>query len=128
MNKKRNVIIGMLGVDLDNGKFARRWEKWRPTISLCQQKSLSIDRFELLCQPDFAELAETIAADIAQVSITTEVNKVKIEFDDPRDFEQVYGALHDFAQKYPFDTENEEYLIHITTGTHVAQICMFLLT
>src|SRR5262249_39318812 len=29
---------------------------------------------------------------------------------------------------YSFDTEREDYLIHITTGTHVAQICMFLLT
>ncbi|MFZ0678495.1 RNA repair transcriptional activator RtcR family protein, partial [Candidatus Binatus sp.] len=24
--------------------------------------------------------------------------------------------------------EREDYLIHITTGTHVAQICLFLLT
>src|SRR6185503_14636785 len=40
----------------------------------------------------------------------------------------VYGVLHDFARGYEFDTEREEYLIHITTGTHVAQICMFLLT
>ncbi|RJT67541.1 sigma 54-dependent transcriptional regulator, partial [Escherichia coli] len=27
-----------------------------------------------------------------------------------------------------FDTEREDYLVHITTGTHVAQICWFLLT
>ncbi len=33
-----------------------------------------------------------------------------------------------FATRYPFDTDNEEYLVHITTGTHVAQICWFLLT
>jgi sigma54-dependent transcription regulator len=36
--------------------------------------------------------------------------------------------LHDFARHYRFDPETERYLIHITTGTHVAQICMFLLT
>ena len=28
----------------------------------------------------------------------------------------------------PFDPEREDYLVHITTGTHVAQICLFLLT
>jgi transcriptional regulatory protein RtcR len=28
---------------------------------------------------------------------------------------------------YAFDTEREEYWAHITTGTHVAQICLFLL-
>ena len=53
---------------------------------------------------------------------------IQIDFADPWDFEQVYEALFNFARAYPFDTDSEDYLIHITTGTHVAQICMFLLT
>ena len=28
---------------------------------------------------------------------------------------------------YTFQPEKEDYLIHLTTGTHVAQICWFLL-
>jgi transcriptional regulatory protein RtcR len=40
----------------------------------------------------------------------------------------VYSALHDFVRRYSFNTEQFEYLVHITTGTHVAQICLFLLT
>ena len=36
--------------------------------------------------------------------------------------------MHDFTVRYDFDTDREEYLIHITTGTHVEQICLFLLT
>ena len=51
-----------------------------------------------------------------------------LDFADPWDFEEVYGKLLDFARAYPFDPEAEDYLIHITTGTHVAQICLFLLT
>ena len=48
---------------------------------------------------------------------------------DPWDFEEVYGALHDFARGLSRSTPSEEdYLVHITTGTHVAQICLFLLT
>ena len=39
----------------------------------------------------------------------------------------MYAALFDFAEQFPFDTENEEYWIHITTGTHVFQICLFLM-
>src|SRR5262245_41927894 len=42
--------------------------------------------------------------------------------------QQVYETLFNFARAYPFDTELEDYLIHITTGTHVAQICLYLLT
>jgi len=47
---------------------------------------------------------------------------------DAWDFEEVYTTYLDFATRYSFDTEHEEYLVHITTGTHVAQICWFLLT
>ena len=50
-----------------------------------------------------------------------------MEIKDPWDFEEVYGALFDFAHDYGFDDEREEYHIHLTTGTHVAQICWFLL-
>src|SRR5439155_15931501 len=46
----------------------------------------------------------------------------------PRDLEKVYGSLYQFARQYPFDVDQEEYLIHITVGTHIAQICLFLLT
>ncbi|MFX7002358.1 RNA repair transcriptional activator RtcR family protein, partial [Acinetobacter baumannii] len=58
----------------------------------------------------------------------TEVRLQQMELRNPWDFEEVYGALHDFVSAYPFDTEREDYLVHITTGTHVAQICWFLLT
>ena len=58
----------------------------------------------------------------------TEVVLHRIEFSDAWDFEQVYERLFTFARGYKFDTEAEDYLIHITTGTHVAQICLFLLT
>lgn len=128
MANKKCVIIGLLGPVLDNGKGAARWEKWRPTVALCQQASLLVDRLELLHQPRYTGLAETIEADIKQVSPETRVQRNLIEFENAWDFQEVYGALHDFARKFKFDTEREDYLIHITTGTHVAQICMFLLT
>ena len=51
-----------------------------------------------------------------------------IDFGDPWDFGLVYEQLHEFAQAYPFDPDREDYLVHVTTGTHVAQICLFLLT
>lgn len=51
-----------------------------------------------------------------------------VTIEDPWDFEEVYAAFLDFATQYTFDTDREEYFVHITTGTHVAQICWFLLT
>lgn len=51
-----------------------------------------------------------------------------LDFRDQWDFEEVYGKLLDFARAEPLDPDAEDYLVHITTGTHVAQICLFLLT
>ena len=69
----------------------------------------------------------SIEDDIAQVSPETKVVRHQLAFKDPWDFEEVYAGLHEFASGYPFDAEAEDYLVHITTGTHVAQICWFLL-
>lgn len=125
---KNTVVIGFLGTQLDYaGKGAARWEKWRPTVGLCQQEDLLVARLELLYDARSRGLAERTKLDIASVSPETEVRGVEMEFANPWDFEEVYAALHDFARGYPFDLEHEDYLIHITTGTHVAQICWFLL-
>ncbi|MCP5520418.1 MAG: sigma 54-interacting transcriptional regulator [Verrucomicrobiales bacterium] len=126
--KRRTVGIGLLGTVLDRGRGPERWESWRPTVALGQQEDLLFDRFELLFSRKFAKLAQTVAADFASVSPETEVHLREVAFQDAWDFEEVYGELHDYARGYPFRPETEDYLVHITTGTHVAQICLFLLT
>ena len=128
MQRKKRVIIGLVGTVLDAGQGPNRWEKWRPTVSLCQQEDFLVDRIELLHQRQATKLADLLSADIKSVSPETEVRQSLIEFNNAWDFEEVYGALHEFTRNYPFDPDAEEYLIHITTGTHVAQICLFLLT
>lgn len=126
---KPTVAFGLLGATLDRAsRDARRWEKWRPSVALCQQPDLLIDRYELLHQPRYTALAEQVKADVALVSPETEVRLHAFEMEDAWDFEEVYGALYDIARGFSFDVEAEDYLVHLTTGTHVAQICFFLLT
>ena len=122
------VVIGLLGSQLDAGRGNPRWERWRPTVALCQHEDLLVSRLELLHDRAQSALAETVAADVARVSPETVVRRHVLDVEDPWDFEQVYGALHDFARSARFAPEREDYLVHITTGTHVAQICLFLLT
>jgi transcriptional regulatory protein RtcR len=86
-----------------------------------------VSRFELLFDPKFTALAKVVTADIQQISPETEVRACHVPMRDPWDFEEVYGALHAFARSYKFQPEREDYLVHITTGTHVVQICLFLL-
>jgi len=125
---KEIVVIGMLGSSMDGGDGPERWDRWRPTVAVCQQEDLIVRRFEMLYQKRYERLARTIIDDIGSVSPETMVRSTRLEFNDPWDLEEVYGALHDFARNQKFDTAREEYLVHITTGTHVQQICMFLLT
>ena len=124
---KKNVVIGFMGTQLDSGQGAGRWSKWRPTVSLMQHEDQVIDRLELLYSSRHDKLAQTLVQDIANVSPETRVNLVDSDVQDPWDFGEMYASLYDWARNYRFDTERENYWVHITTGTHVAQICMFLM-
>jgi len=125
---RRRVAIGFLGTTLDTGKTDERWQKWRPTVALCQQPGLFIDRLELIHDTHSAALAKRVIEDIGHVSPGTEVREHLLSLKDWWDFSEVYTGLRDFADTYSFDPEREDYLVNITTGTHVAQICWFLLT
>lgn len=121
---KKNVVIGFLGTQLDSGKKRR----WRPSISLTKHVDFPIDRLELIYDRKFLRLAKSIKVEIEDEQAATEVLLQEVDLRDPWDFQEVYGALFDFAQGYGFDDEREDYYVHLTTGTHVAQICWFLLT
>ena len=116
MQPRKQVVIGMLGSTLDSGFHQERWNRWRPTLSLCKHTDLPVDRFELIYDPKFKDIANVVMADIQRVSPRTEVRGTEQSLKDAWDFVEVYAALHDFARGYAFDTEEEEYLVHITTG------------
>ena len=124
---KQKVVISFLGTQLDSGQGQGRWQKWRPNVALHQRRDFKPDRVELFYNAPYRELADLVVADIAEAAPDAVVNLVEMPMDNPWDFSEVYTKLHDWAAAYPFDLENEEYFAHITTGTHVAQICLFLL-
>ena len=121
------VVFGILGTQIDLGG-KHRWDRWRPTVDLCRHDDLIVDRLELIHGSDHAELARAVIADIARVSPETRVHQRCLDLADPWAFEEVYAGLLDLVRAYPFRPDDEDYLVHITTGTHVQQICLFLLT
>src|SRR5215831_82723 len=106
-SSRRTVVIGLLGTTVDRGMGPKRWETWRPSVAACQHEDLLINRFDLLHPRRFTRLAESVRADITQVSPETNVRLLHNEVTDPWDFEEVYGSLHDFARGYAFDTDAE---------------------
>ena len=63
---RRRVAISILGTTLDAGR-GERWKRWRPTVALCQQQGLFIDRLELLHGDNSINLAREIISDIETV-------------------------------------------------------------
>ncbi|MCL4153261.1 UNVERIFIED_CONTAM: hypothetical protein GTU68_012882 [Idotea baltica] len=96
-------------------------------MSLLMHHDFQVDEMVLLYQPDEEKLLNLTLRDIQQTCLNIKVTPFAINYDDPWDFEQVYGQLHDFAHSYTFNPESNNYYFHITTGTHVAQICVYLL-
>lgn len=125
---KSRVVVGLLGTKLDVAPRGERWASWRPSVAMCQHEDFVVDRFELLYERRSEPLMKEVVKDIQAVSPETDVRPHEISLSDPWDFEVVYAQLHEFTRNYSFNTEEEDYLVHITTGTHVAQICLFLLT
>ncbi|XTQ95637.1 RNA repair transcriptional activator RtcR [Xanthomonas sacchari] len=123
------VVFGMLGTQLDSGSGPGRWEKWRPTVALGMHEDFLLSRLELLTDlRRYQKLAEVVREDLGQVSPETQVQLHDTYLADPWDFEGVYATLHDFFAGYTFRPDEEDYYLHITTGSHVSQICGFLLT
>jgi transcriptional regulatory protein RtcR len=120
----RNVVLGFLGTQLDAG----RRRGWRPSVALCSQPDFPVDRIELLHDQRHLPLARQVQADSRAASPSTDVLLRRMDLRDPWDFQEVYGALFDLARDYGWDEDRERYHVHLTTGTHVAQICWFLLT
>ena len=100
-------MIGLLGTTLDTGRGPERWERWRPTVSLCQQETLVVDRLELLHDLKFTSLAQVITEDVRSISPETTVRPHVVSFENPWDLEKVYGSLYQFARQYPFDVDQE---------------------
>lgn len=123
------TVVGLLGTQLDASAHGKpeleRFRRWRPTVGLVSHETLPVARLVLLHPPNFAPLAKLVSGDVKKASPHTEVEALELAVRDPWDFEEVFAALLDFARSRSF--ENEELLIHITTGTHVQQICLFLL-
>lgn len=126
-SQNKRVILTILGSQLDSGLTNKRWERWRPTVALAD-KNFGADRIEILLTNEAHQgIADTVVKDIHSLGTGVDVVLNSVPMNNPWDFEEVYSRLYDFAKNYDFK-DGEEYIVHLVTGTHVSQICLFLLT
>ena len=125
---KTRVAFGIFGSMKDGSLGKDRWRKWRPTLALCLNEKLGVQRLELLIEAKQEEQAASLLKDLARLRPELVVNTHVLPIENPWDLAEVYGVLLDLSRKLVFDADKEEMLVHITTGTHVQQISLFLLT
>ena len=138
----KNIVIGMPGLGKDAPEQVRsydakikQWvdnpslENWRPSIGACLQKNLPVHKFILICEEQHSKKGRQLRDDIITLTPCKEVEIATIkDLQNPWDFKEVYQALEAFALDYKFSESDEEYFLHITTGTHAVQISFFLLS
>jgi transcriptional regulatory protein RtcR len=122
------TVISFLGAQLERWTGQERWDHWRPNVAMCQREDAVVRRLVLLTETRYGKLFDVVAADIAHASPETTIERRDLGLRNPWDFEEVFDALWQTANELDFDPESEDVLVHMTTGTHVAQICLFLLT
>jgi len=122
------TVLSFLGTTLDSRGDADRWHFWRPNVSMCQHEDQLVRRLILLSERRYLKLFNQVRDDIAAVSPETTVEHRDFALRDPWDFEEVFDKLFSLSKTLAFDPEQDDLLVHVTTGTHVAQICLFLLT
>ncbi|MFP3090302.1 RNA repair transcriptional activator RtcR family protein [Treponema sp. TIM-1] len=132
MNKHKKIIVfGFLGFDRDTGRGGV--DRWRSSISMFEHPEFPIDVFHVICpsvSPEFdaSRLVNEVLYDIAWLSPTTDLKSHIVDFKTPWDFKEVYGKIFNFCENFTFEPETEDYFFHISVGTHVQQICVYLLT
>ncbi len=122
------TVVSFLGTQLDRGQGRDRWDHWRPNVAMCMHEDLLVRRLVFLTEKRYGALYDQVTADIAKVSPETQCERRDLGLRDPWDFEEVFDGLYRTAQQLALDPEGDDVLVHMTTGTHVAQICLFLLT
>lgn len=127
-SKPGYTVLSFLGTQLDRGAGPERWSHWRPNVALCQHEDLLVRRLLLLTERRYQKLYDQVAADVRSISPETQVERIDFGPRNPWDFEEMFDRLYRLAQQQAFDPDRDELLVHMTTGTHVAQICLFLLT
>lgn len=125
--RMNNIVFSVFDPEWDVSSFDNGTERWRPTLSLLTHDDLNITRLELIVQSHLLEMAQATIDDIKSTSPQTQIVIHNVEFKDPWDFEEVYASFHDIAENHHFEPKLNKYYAHMSTGTHVSRICLFLL-
>ena len=112
------------------GSGAARWERWRPTVALCQHEDLRRRPARAAASAQDAPSSPRAVADDIAARLARDRGRAldRVRVRRPVGLRGGLRRAPRLRARLPVRPRREDYLVHITTGTHVAQICLFLLT
>ncbi|MDR1467683.1 MAG: sigma 54-interacting transcriptional regulator [Spirochaetaceae bacterium] len=132
MNKlKKNIVFSLLGHDRDM-RINTATQLGR-IISIFKHPEFPVWAFHVIYpssspEIDMKDLVNNVLVGISKISPETRVESHVVDFETPWDFKEVYARLYGICEKFKFNLETYDYYFHITLGTHVQQICIYLLS
>ncbi|MDO5581982.1 MAG: RNA repair transcriptional activator RtcR family protein [Planctomycetia bacterium] len=128
--EKKIVVFGFYGSKQDdpekeNGPtflLSTSKRKWRDKI-----ERRTVDEYYLFYQKDHEKKVPLLQKQIRKKNPSIKFNLVQTEFKGPWELTGVFAYLLNFMKDYSFDSQNNDYYIHLTTGTDVIKIAWFLL-
>jgi transcriptional regulatory protein RtcR len=123
----KTVMYSFLGSDLDGGFQEKRWNRWRPNVGVSASTDPVVDTLVLLYDKRHSDLAALVAADakVASKSPSFEVVLKEVELQ-PYDLKETFLMMEELRANTVFEPDTN-YLLNITTGTHIMQIVCFLM-
>lgn len=119
---KRSVAFCVLGESRERGTPASEPLRFRPVLDLCASTRPRIDRLELLVAPERLGLAAALQRQLSHVAPRTEVHIHEVKGLGGAALGDVHGALTEVASRYAFSPEDEEYLLHLSSGSALQQV------
>jgi len=120
----KTIMHSFIGVELDGGVTEKRWTRWRPNVCLALSTEPRIDTLVLMHHEKHAELAQRVKADALSLNPKFEVELKQVDFE-PYDLVSTFLMMDELRSTIDFEPENQ-YLLNISTGTHIMQICSYL--
>ena len=145
--------LGEIYKEVEKGAEGKLAKMWTPSVSLVramEKNGLPVDVYHLLYQPHKPQngsrkldtpkqnddgsnnvLQEkgsgAIEEAIKKFSPATIVMREGVDIGSGHDFDDVYCALREYFEKFPFDLEKCKYYVHVSTGSSVMKTCMTIL-
>lgn len=122
-------IISFLGSSLDAGSKDSRKQRWRPNVGLGDASGHKVDELLLIHEPKHKNIAEQVRVDALEMARVAgndfQVILKEVDFA-PFDLLSTYLMMEDLRKEITFAPE-DTHLLSISTGTHIMQICCFLM-